>query len=285
MKNTIINDIITNRGSDRKMEKVIAVSTNKGGVLKTSITTNLAGVLAREGKKVLIIDTDNQGNAAITFGKNPDNYEVTLYDVLLDGIHPNKAIQNLYENIDILPSNDDMGFFEFDVVSQLNKYNDPLNLLKIAIDLIKENYDVIIIDCPPNLGLVLGNVLKVSNEVVIPFQPEVYSMRSLQKILKQISDFKVQHNPSLKVSGVIGTLVDGRSSLHSQILQECRRFCFEKDITMFETIIPKSVRFANAVAYEKLPAILVENRTNNLINAYYDLYEEVFNRWPEKTEA
>ncbi|MBH0167164.1 ParA family protein [Fictibacillus sp. 7GRE50] len=267
------------------MEKVIAVSTNKGGVLKTSITTNLAGVLAREGKKVLIIDTDNQGNAAITFGKNPDNYEVTLYDVLLDGIHPNKAIQNLYENIDILPSNDDMGFFEFDVVSQLNKYNDPLNLLKIAIDLIKENYDVIIIDCPPNLGLVLGNVLKVSNEVVIPFQPEVYSMRSLQKILKQISDFKVQHNPSLKVSGVIGTLVDGRSSLHSQILQECRRFCFEKDITMFETIIPKSVRFANAVAYEKLPAILVENRTNNLINAYYDLYEEVFNRWPEKTEA
>jgi len=268
--------------SDFKMAKVIAVSTNKGGVLKSSIVTNLAGVLSKKDKKVLIIDTDNQGNAAISYGQNPDNFELTLYDVLLEGVEPEKVILNIYKNIDILPSNDDMGFFEFDVVSQLNKFNEPLALLEKAIKKVKDHYDVIIIDCPPNLGLVLGNVLKVSDEVVIPFQPEVYSMRSLQKILKQISDFKEKHNPSLEVSGVVGTLVDSRTTLHSQVLQECRKYCFQNDVKMFDTLIPKSVRFANAVAYEKLPATLVDSRANNLINAYYDLYEEVFNNGTKK---
>lgn len=268
--------------SDFKMAKVIAVSTNKGGVLKSSIVTNLAGVLSKKGKKVLIIDTDNQGNAAISFNQNPDNFELTLYDVLLEGVEPEKVILNIYKNIDILPSNDDMGFFEFDVVSQLNKFNEPLTLLEKAVNKIKDHYDVIVIDCPPNLGLVLGNVLKVSDEVVIPFQPEIYSMRSLQKILKQISDFKEKHNPSLEVSGVVGTLVDSRTTLHSQVLQECRKYCFQNDVKMFDTLIPKSVRFANAVAYEKLPATLVDSRANNLINAYYDLYEEVFNNGTKK---
>ncbi|MGP6151697.1 ParA family protein [Priestia flexa] len=112
------------------MAKVIAVSTNKGGVLKSSIVSNLAGVLSKEGKKVLIIDTDNQGNASISFGENPDNFELTLYDVLLEGIEPKKAIVNVHKNIDILPSNDDMGFFEFDVISQLDKFKKTIIFIK-----------------------------------------------------------------------------------------------------------------------------------------------------------
>ncbi|MGP6151680.1 ParA family protein [Priestia flexa] len=264
------------------MAKVIAVSTNKGGVLKSSIVSNLAGVLSKEGKKVLIIDTDNQGNASISFGENPDNFELTLYDVLLEGIEPKKAIVNVHKNIDILPSNDDMGFFEFDVISQLDKFKKPLSLLKNAIQKIEKKYDYYLIDCPPNLGMILGNVLNISDEVIIPFQPEVYSMRSLQKILKQIDDFKEKHNPSLKVAGVVGTLVDSRTTLHSEVLQQCRKFCYEKNIKMLDTIIPKSVRFANAVAYEKKPATLVENRSNNLINSYYSLYEEVFSNGEKK---
>lgn len=258
------------------MAKVIAVSTNKGGVLKSSIVTNLAGVLSKKGKKVLIVDTDNQGNTVVTFGENPDKFELTLYDVLLEGIEAKRAIINVHKNIDILPSNDDMGFFEFDVVSQLDKFEKPLGLLKKTIQEVENLYDVILIDCPPNLGMILGNVLNVSDEVIIPFQPEVYSMRSLQKILKQIRDFQEKHNPSLKVAGVIGTLVDSRTTLHSEVLQQCRKYCSEKNIRMFDTIIPKSVRFANSVAYERKPATLVESKSNNLINSYHSLYEEVF---------
>lgn len=259
------------------MSRIISVSTNKGGVLKTSITTSLAGLLAKKGKKVLIIDTDNQGNVSISFGKNPDEFSETIYNVLIEGTDPNGVITNVYENIDILPSNDDISFFEFDVISQPDKFNNPLNLLKEAISKIEKPYDVILIDTPPNLGLIVGNVLNASDEVIIPFQPEVYSMRSLQKILFQIDSFKEQHNPALKVAGVVGTLVDNRTVLHSQVLQECRKFCFENGIKMFETVIPRSVRAANAIAYENLPVTLVEGKTNNLVNSYYDLYEEVFN--------
>jgi chromosome partitioning protein len=257
------------------MTNIWAVSTNKGGVLKTSITTNLAGALSKE-KKVLIIDTDNQGNVALSFGVNPDSLETTLYDVLVDGVNPHDAIINVYANIDILPSNDDMAFFEFDVLTQREKYQQPFLLLKEAIKQIEKEYDLILIDTPPNLGLTQGNVLSAANSVLIPFQPENYSMRSLVKILQAIENFKEKHNPSLSILGVVATLVDSRTTLHSQVLQECRRFCYENDIRMFETVIPRSVRFAASVAYERLPATLTE-KNNPLVASYSDLLKEVQN--------
>jgi len=258
------------------MARIIGISTNKGGVLKTSLCTSLAGLLAKDGKKVLIIDTDNQGNVAITFGKNPDLYEETIYDVLTGEVAAEKVIYNVYENIDILPSNDDMAFFEFDVISQPQTFKEPLFLLKKALESVKDSYDYILIDTPPNLGLILGNVLNTVSEVLIPFQPEAYSMRSIQKILKQINSFKEQHNPELKVLGVVSTLVDLRTVLHSQVLQECRRYCYENNVKMFDTVIPRSVRTANSVAYDQLPVTLVEKKGNSLIDAYHELYKEVF---------
>ncbi|MCY8636611.1 ParA family protein [Bacillus sp. S17B2] len=258
------------------MAKVIGVSTNKGGVLKTTITTSFAGLLAKSNKKVLIIDTDNQGNSSITFGQNPDSFEITLYDVLLGENEPQEAIINVYKGIDILPSNDDMGFFELDVITQKELYPAPTALLKTIVEKVKGSYDYILIDCPPNLGLVLGNVLNVADEIIIPFQPEVYSMRSLTKILKQIENFKEGHNPGLQIAGVVGTLVDSRTNVHTEVLQECRRYCYEKGIHMFDTVIPKSIRSANSVAYEKLPAVLVEKSSNRLIDSYYSLFEEAF---------
>lgn len=255
------------------MAKIWAISTNKGGVLKTSITTNLAGALSREGR-VLIIDTDNQGNAALTFGQNPDTLEVTLYDVLVDGLDPNKAIINVHKNIDILPSNDDMAFFEFDVLSNRDQYPQPFALLKNALKTIQKKYDYILIDTPPNLGLVCGMVLSAADGVLIPFQPESYSMRSLVKILKAMDDFKTKHNSDLSVLGVVATLVDQRTTLHSQVLQECRKFCEQKGIRMFDTVISRSVRFASSVAYERLPATLTE-ANNPVVGNYFDLLEEV----------
>lgn len=253
--------------------KIWAVSTNKGGVLKTSITTNLAGALSKDSR-VLIIDTDNQGNAALTFGKNPDSLKSTLYDVLVDGMDPKKAIINVYKNIDMLPSNDDMAFFEFDVLSKRDQYPQPFCLLKNAIKTIQNNYDYILVDTPPNMGLVSGMVLSCANGVLIPFQPESYSMRSLVKILKAMNDFKEKHNPDLSVLGVVGTLVDQRTILHGQVMEECRKFCYEKKIRMFDTVIPKSVRFASSVAYDRLPATLTE-ANNPVVGNYFDLLKEV----------
>lgn len=258
------------------MAEIIAVSSNKGGVLKTSLCTNLAGVLADKGHKVLIIDTDNQGNSAVSFGLNPDNFDMTLYDVLVDGVKPDEAIIKVHQNIDLLPSNDDMSFLEFDVLSNLSKYPKPYYLLRDAFkkyDLKK--YDYILLDSPPNIGLATGNCLVFADKVLIPFQPEAYSMRSLVKILQAIKNFKNEHNAKLEVLGVIGTLVDSRTVLHSQILSECRKFCFKNDIKMFDEVITKSVRFANSVAYEKLPATLTDKK-HPVVKNYYELYKEVF---------
>ncbi|WP_128896661.1 ParA family protein [Longirhabdus pacifica] len=253
---------------------VWAISTNKGGVLKTSITTNLAGVFSKK-HKILIVDTDNQGNVALSFGKNPDDYEYTIYDVLVEDVKAEDAIFNVYKNIDVIPANDDMAFFEFDVLNNSN-YKNPFSLLKNKILDLKDQYDYILIDTPPNMGLVQGNVLSCSDQVIIPFQPESYSMRSLLKILKAIEDFKNQHNPNLNILGVVATLVDLRTILHSEVLQECRKYCMNHDIKVFDTIIPRSVRFASSIAYDGLPASLTDH-TNQLVASYYELAKEITN--------
>lgn len=256
------------------MIMIIAISTNKGGVLKTSITVNLAGVLATEGRRVLVVDTDNQGNCAISFGRNPDAASPTMYDVLVSGIPAKQAIINVHRNIDLLPANDDMAFFDFDVLRDAMKYPAPFSLLRRALEPVRASYDVILIDTPPNLGLVAGNVLSAADRVLVPFQPESFSMRSLVKILQAIHDFREKHNPGLGVLGVVATLVDQRTTLHSQVMQEARKYCAENGIRMFETVIPRSVRFASAFAYDRLPATLSDTK-NPIVAAYKNLYQEV----------
>lgn len=257
-----------------KKAHVWAVSTNKGGVLKTSITTNLAGLLAKEGRKVLVVDTDNQGNVALSFGKNPDTYETTLYDVMVGEARADDAIVNVHENVDILPSNDDMSFLEIDILTEREKYKAPFTLLRDALTDLRGQYDYILVDTPPNIGLVTGNVLSFVDGVVIPFQPETYSQRSLVKMLDAVAKFKAQHNPNLRVLGVVGTLVDSRTSLHSDMLSKLRQMCMKSDIKCFDTIIPRSVRFASSVAYEGLPATLTDIK-QPIVHSYYELLTEI----------
>lgn len=257
------------------MANVWAVSTNKGGVLKTSITTNLAGALAKK-HRVLIVDTDNQGNCLLSFGKNPDEQKNTIYDVLVHRLPAEKAIVNVHKNIDILPANDDMAFFEFDVLSESKRYPRPFRLLRDQLAPIKEKYDYVLVDTPPNLGLAQANVLSFVDRVLIPFQPENYSMRSLVKIVMAIKDFRLNHNPDLSILGVVGTLVDSRTTLHSQVLEECRKYCFQADIKMFDTVIPRTVRFASSVAYDRLPVTLSDPKHPSA-NYYFQLLQEVQN--------
>lgn len=268
------------------MARIISVITHKGGTLKTSLVTNIAGVLAQKKvtnrflarkNKVLIIDLDGQGNAGMSFGFKPDkDFEVNVYDVLLEGADIHDVIKPAYKNIDILGANTDMISFELDVLA-IKKISSSryFNLLKNAIEPILNNYDYILIDTPPSLGLIAGNVLTATDEVLIPFHPEPYSMQSLVTILRQIKEFKDKKlNENLEILGVVGTLVDSRTVLHSEILSQCRKYTSKIGVTMFDTVIPKSIRFANSVAYNGKPATLADKH-NQLVRSYYELVDEM----------
>lgn len=256
------------------MGEVIAVVANKGGVGKSSIVSNLSGVLSNQGNKVLIIDCDNQGNSALSFGQNPDQYRYTLYDVLVDGLEPNYCISPVYNNVNLLPSNDDFSYFEFDVLRNLEKFPKPFQLMKEHLSHLKKDYDYILLDTPPNMGLTHGNVLTFADRLIIPFQPETYSMRSLTKTIKSFLDFKEEHNTNLEILGIVATMVRSNTILHSQIITECRKYVLQNDLKMFDTVIPQSIRFAESVAQEGLPAVLT-SKNNKLVHSYVELGEEI----------
>ncbi|NNV04715.1 ParA family protein, partial [Brevibacillus sp. MCWH] len=213
------------------MCEVWTVSTRKGGVLKTTLCVNIAGVLSKKGK-VLIVDLDAQGNVALSFGINPDKVKLTIRDLLTRGVDAEKCIINVYENIDIIASNDDMNDFEFEVIPDRVKYPDPFILLKDKLENLKNMYDYIIIDTPPNFGLIQANALMFADKVLVPYQPEKYSMRALVKIVDTVRLFKRNYNPNLKLSGVVATMVDMRTSLHCEIMEATRKFSREKNIPL-----------------------------------------------------
>lgn len=257
------------------MGKVITVATEKGGVLKTTSTVSIAGVLTNLGHKVLIIDCDQQGNVAVSFGQNPDKLRTTIYDVMADGLEPHDPIIQVYKKkIDMIAANDELKFLEFDVLTNIKSYANPFGLLRPAVEILRKEYDYVVIDTPPNLGLVTGNVLACVDELIIPFQPEPYSMRSLIKTIKGFKEFRDQHNPDLKILGVFGTLIDSRTALHASILQEARKYCKENGIHFFETVIPRSIRFANSVGYDKLPAVLTDKK-HPIVKSFYELVDEI----------
>jgi chromosome partitioning protein len=258
------------------MNKILAIFNNKGGVGKTTTVVNLAGVLAKNNKRVLIIDVGDQGNCTVSFGANPDDLNYTLFEVLTGKVIAKEAIIKVYENIEILPSNGNMGVLEMNILTNLDNYDNPTHLLKDSIEAIQEDYDIILIDCPPNLGLTMSNVLNACDTVLIPHQPEHYSARSLQKVIQELYNFIGESNPNLKIHGVVGTLVDIHTNLHKESIKASRTFCEENDIRMFDTYIPKSIEFPKAVAYHSLPATLAVKKENHLVDAYYQLYKEVF---------
>lgn len=264
--------------------KVLACSTNKGGVLKSSVTVNMAGVWASQGKKVLIIDCDNQGNAILSFGQNPDKFEYTIYDVLLDGLAAEAAMVKVHENIDVIPANDDMAFFEMDVLTNKEiKDKDRFLLLKKAMNHLKHHYDVILVDSPPTLALTQANILSFVDYVIIPFQPEPYSMRSLIKIVQSVNTLKLETNPDIEILGILGTLVDNRANLHSEIMKECRQLCLQKGWKLFDTAIPRSIRFADELKRQGLPATLSLSN-HQIVKKYFELVKEIEELWQEKTE-
>ncbi|MDA2738409.1 ParA family protein [Bacillus cereus group sp. Bc015] len=257
--------------------KVICINNNKGGVLKTTTTTNLAGVLANKGYKVLIIDADNQANVPLAFGLMPEDFRLSIYDVLTGGVPAEECIVTVknHPNIDILPSNRELVSFEFKVIGDKNKFPEPFYLMVDNLDHLKDQYDYILIDTPPSLGVMNGNVFTYSDYVIIPFAPELFSMRSLVEVVRTIREFKDIHNPPLEILGVLRTLVEFRSNAHSDVIQETNKYASQNDIHIFDTVIPKTVQFTNSVLYNQVPASLLPKKKRDKAGLYYDLWNEL----------
>jgi chromosome partitioning protein len=254
---------------------IIAVNNNKGGVLKTTTVTNLAGVLAYHKKKILIVDADNQSNVALSFGENPDTFRTSLYDVLIGGVPPEDAIQKVHKYVDILPANTDLVSFEFDVIGNPDKYPEPFTIMKKALQHLEDQYDYIFIDTPPSLSVMNGNVFSFADKVLIPFEPETYAMRSLIAVVQTIRDFKESINPNIEIVGIVGTKVIHNANLHQDVLQQTRRFGFENNIPVFETLISRTVEYATSVGYDLLPVTLAKRPYHEKARPFHKIWEEI----------
>jgi chromosome partitioning protein len=256
--------------------KIFSISMNKGGVGKTSVITNLAAALSAKepGKQILVIDTDGQGNASLAFGRNPNDFKTTMYNVMLGECTIEDIVISIRDNLYLAPSNNDMNFLDFDILTNLDKYKQPFALLNPAVTKIANKYDYIFIDTPPSLGLVSGNVLATTEYIIIPFVPELFAVQGLIRVIETIEDFKQKKNPALELFGVLGMMVDSRTNLHTEMMQKARKYCDAKKIKVFDTVINRSIRFASASAYDGKPAVWADT-SNYIVTAYFELLDEI----------
>ena len=256
------------------MCKVIAIANQKGGVGKTTTTVNLGIGLARKGKRVVLIDADPQGSMTVSLGiDEPDKIEYSLANVLMDVVNEEeidyaKIILKHEENIDFIPANIELAGLE---VSMVNVMSREL-VMKRFISNIKENYDYILIDCMPSLGMITINALVCANSVLIPVQASYLPVKGLQQLIKTISRVRRQINPELKIEGMVMTMVDMRSNYTKDIL-EALESTYGETIGIFDSRIPMSVRAAETSAEGK--SIYIHDPRGKVAKSYEELTEEM----------
>lgn len=227
------------------MSKIIAICNQKGGVGKTTTATNLSTYLALSGKKVLLIDTDPQSNATSGLGIDKHSVKLSVYDLLIDEIDPRLVIQPTgIDNFSLMPSNLNLTGAEVELVGIMGReYR-----LKKALSAISNDYDFIIIDCPPSLGLLTINALAAANSVLIPIQCEYYALEGLSQLSNTIDLVRENINASLQIEGVLLTMADYRTKLTGEVIQEARNFFKEK---VYETVIPRNIRITESPGFGK----------------------------------
>ena len=224
------------------MGKVVAIANQKGGVGKTTTSVNLSSILAKRGKKVLIVDTDPQGNATSGLGIEKE-LEYSVYDVIVNEIDIDKTIKDTnIKNLKICPSNINLAGAEVELVSMISREQ----RLKEKLDLVKDQYDYIIIDCPPSLGLITLNTFTAADSVLIPIQCEFYALEGLGQLMNTINLVKKRLNKNLEIEGALLTMYDMRTNLSNQVAKEVSKY-FGNNV--YKTVIPRNVKLSEAPSY------------------------------------
>lgn len=258
------------------MCKIISVANQKGGVGKTTTTVNLSTILAKKGKKVLLIDADPQGNATSGLGVEKD-VEYSVYDILVNETPMEKACQNTsIKNLTVCPSNISLAGAEVELVSMMSREQ----RLKEKLDEVKENYDFILIDCPPSLGLITLNAFTASNSVLIPVQCEYYALEGLGQLLNTVNLVKKHLNKEIEVEGALLTMYDIRTNLSNQVVKEVKKYFGDK---VYKTVIPRNVRLSEAPSFG-MPITIYDPRSKGA-KSYIKFAKEFLNANDEEKKA
>ena len=254
--------------------KVIAITNQKGGVGKTTTAVNLGAGLSRQGKKVLLIDIDPQGNATSGVGVDKNNLENTVYEMIIGECELNDCLlSNVIDNLDLLPSNVNLSGAEIDLIGVESREF----ILKKQIDIVKDNYDFIIIDCPPSLNMLTVNAMTTADTILVPIQCEYYALEGLSQLIHTINLVKERLNPELEIEGVVFTMYDARTNLSLEVVENVKANLKQ---TVYKTIIPRNIRLAEAPSHG-LPINLYDSKSAGA-ESYRLLAEEVANRGLEE---
>ena len=249
------------------MGKAIAIFNQKGGVGKTTTNINLAACLAMKGKRVLILDIDPQGNTTSGVGISKRELDVTTHEILIeDDHHPGEAVVPTgIENLDIMPASVQLAGAEVELINIAGREK----RLKMAIDVLKPEYDYIFIDCPPSLGILTINALTAVDSVLITIQCEFYALEGVSQLMSTIQIVRSNMNPDLKIEGVILSMFDGRTNLSVQVVEEVKKYFKDK---VYTTVIPRNVRLAEAPSHG-MPVIQYDPKSAGA-QAYMEFADE-----------
>ncbi len=251
------------------MGKIIAIANQKGGVGKTTTSINLSAALAAKGKKVLVIDTDPQGNATSGFGIDKNNLENTVYELILGECTIRDCIvSEVFTNVSVVPSNVNLAAAEIELIGIDRKEY----ILRNEVDYIKDDYDFIVIDCPPSLNMLTINAMTTANSVLVPIQCEYYALEGLSQLIHTINLVKERLNPDLDMEGVVFTMYDSRTNLSMQVVENVKQNLKQR---VYNTLIPRNIRLAEAPSHG-MPINIYDAKSAGA-EAYMQLAEEVIN--------